>query len=383
MYKNPFSRGELDNRLQAVRAEMARRDVDIAVLCAPENVFYLIGLEHWGYFAVHYLIVPLSGELILITRQMEQACVDNQVVNARFSGHSDSVSAESHLLLELKSLRASEKVVGFEFSSVGFTYSASQAMAAYIDSPSWVDISGLVDDLRLVKSVEEQGFMRQAAAITDVATRATIAAICDGAKEADVAAECLRAMTVAGGSPPGFGPFIRPEWRVAEAHTSWGDGRYKSAESVFLEIAGCVGRYNAPLGRLVHIGSIRDEDAEMAEICANSFNAAFAVLRPGIYACDAYSAWQDVVDAAGMSHYRRHHCGYCVGIGFPPAWVGGNNIRGLRDDSRLALKAGMTFHLMSWFSETGRGNCLISNTVLLGETGAEILTKVPFGPTVL
>jgi len=42
----------------------------------------------------------------------------------------------------------------------------------------------------------------------------------------------------------------------------------------------------------------------------------------------------------------------------------------------------MTFHLMSWFTETGRGNYFISNTVLLGPDGAEVLTQTPYGPHV-
>jgi len=36
--------------------------------------------------------------------------------------------------------------------------------------------------------------------------------------------------------------------------------------------------------------------------------------------------------------------------------------------------------LMSWFTETGRGNYFISNTVLLGADGAEVLTKTSHGP---
>ena len=38
--------------------------------------------------------------------------------------------------------------------------------------------------------------------------------------------------------------------------------------------------------------------------------------------------------------YRRHHCGYLVGIGFPPSWTGGNKVTGLRHDSDLEIKEG-------------------------------------------
>jgi len=383
MHTNPFSDEELATRLNKLRSEMAARELDIAVLSQPESVFYLIGLDHWGYFAPTHLIVPAAGDLVLVTRQMERVTIENQVRNARFAGHSDSESAASKLVGELVALGIAGKRMGFEVETSGFTYQAGQELFEQLGAAEWVNISGLVDTLRLVKSPEEQDLMRAAAKAADAGTEAAIAAIHDGAREADVAAECLAAMTRAGGKPPGFGPFIRPEARIAEEHTSWGDGVYRAGEKVMLEVAGCVSRYNAPMGRFIHLGHIRDEDAEMAEISKRAFRGILDGLKPGVRARDVYDAWQAVVDAAGMPEYRRHHCGYLIGIGFPPSWTGGNKVTGLRHDSDLEIKEGMTFHAMSWFTETGRGDYFVSNCVLLGPDGAEVLTNTPMGPTVV
>lgn len=383
MHANPFTDAELANRLKAVRAEMAARGLDLAVLSQPESVFYLIGLDHWGYFAPTHLIVPLDGDLVLVTRQMERVTIENQVRNARFAGHSDSESAARKLAKELSTIGTAGRRIGLETETSGFTYRAGQELFAHLGAAEWRDISGLIERLRLVKSPEEQVLMRAAAKAADAGTLAAIAAIHDGAREADVAAECLAAMTRAGGTPPGFGPFIRPEARLAEEHTSWGDGIYRAGEKVMLEVAGCVARYNAPMGRLIHLGHIRDQDAEMAEIAKRAFQGILDGLKPGARARDVYKAWQAVVDDAGMPEYRRHHCGYLVGIGFPPSWTGGNKVTGLRHDSDLEIQEGMTFHAMSWFTETGRGDFFVSNCVLLGPKGAEVLTKAPIGPIVV
>lgn len=377
MHSNPFSDEELSRRLAATRQEMAARGLDLVLLSAPEHVFYLTGLDHWGYFAPHVLIVAAEGELVLVTRAMEHVAIRNQVRNATFIGHSDSESAADVVVKHLKGA-SSGKTIGLEAASAGLSYAMGQALKQGIDGASWVDITGMLDEMRLVKSTEEQRFMKSAAVASDAGTQAAINAIHDGAKEADVAAECLAAMTRAGGTPPGFGPFLRPSHRMAEEHTTWGDGEHH--EAVFLEIAGCVARYNAPMGRLVNIGRISDEDAEMANICGEAFDATLRALKVGARAKDVYNGWQSVVDAAGMPEYRRHHCGYLVGIGFPPAWTGGPRVTGLRHDSDREMREGMTFHLMSWFTETGRGNYFISNTVLLGADGAEVLTTTPYGP---
>ena len=377
MHCNPFTDPELARRLAATRDEMARRNLDLILLSAPEHVFYLTGLDHWGYFAPHVLMVPSQGDLVLVTRAMEHVVIRNQVRNATFIGHTDSQTAADVIIKHLAG-KTTGQAIGIEALSAGLSYGMGTTLKEHIDADIWHDITGMLDEIRLVKSPEEQVFMRQAAHAADAGTQAAIEAIHDGAREADVAAECLAAMTRAGSTPPGFGPFLRPAHRMAEEHTSWGDGQHH--EAVFLEVAGCVARYNAPMGRLVNIGGISDEDAQMAELCSRAFDAMLTALKVGVTAKDVYNGWQAVVDDAGMPEYRRHHCGYLVGIGFPPSWTGGPRVTGLRHDSSLEMKAGMTFHLMSWFTETGRGNYFVSNTVLLNPDGAQVLNNTPDGP---
>ena len=377
MHCNPFTDPELARRLAATRDEMARRNLDLILLSAPEHVFYLTGLDHWGYFAPHVLMVPSQGDLVLVTRAMEHVVIRNQVRNATFIGHTDSQTAADVIIKHLAG-KTTGQAIGIEALSAGLSYGMGTTLKERIDADIWHDITGMLDEIRLVKSPEEQVFMRQAAHAADAGTQAAIEAIHDGAREADVAAECLAAMTRAGSTPPGFGPFLRPAHRMAEEHTSWGDGQHH--EAVFLEVAGCVARYNAPMGRLVNIGGISDEDAQMAELCSRAFDATLTALKVGVTAKDVYNGWQAVVDDAGMPEYRRHHCGYLVGIGFPPSWTGGPRVTGLRHDSSLEMKAGMTFHLMSWFTETGRGNYFVSNTVLLNPDGAQVLNNTPDGP---
>jgi Xaa-Pro dipeptidase len=115
----------------------------------------------------------------------------------------------------------------------------------------------------------------------------------------------------------------------------------------------------------------------MASVAHDAFNAVLVAMHPGALFRDVYGAWQAVVDKAGLSHYRRHHCGYLVGIAFPPSWTGGNRVTGLRHDSDLEIKTGMTFHVLSWLMGTGRGDFFLSNSVLLGDDGPEVLTHTP------
>jgi Xaa-Pro dipeptidase len=374
-----FSDAEFYGRLAAVRAAMDQQGLFACLVSAPENVFYLTGLDHWGYFAPHILIVPAAGEMIVVTRAMERVTVATQVKNARFEGHLDSETAAERVGLLLQDLGIAHGRVGIEAWSSGMTHGAAERLKQACPQAEWVDVSELVDELRMVKSAAEQDLMRAAARVSDAAAAAAIDAVRPRASERDVAAACQQATIAAGGTYPGFGPFIRSTSRLGEEHTTWGDAQFSRGDSVFLELSGCVARYHAPLGRLVHLGAAPNDARTIAKICADAFDAACAALRPGALFRDVYAAWQRVVDAAGLAHYRRHHCGYVVGIGVPPSWTGGQKVTGLRHDSELSVKTGMSFHVLSWLMGTGRGDFFLSNTVLLGDGGPEVLTRTPAG----
>ena len=293
MNRNPFSDGEIDARLARFRAFLAEARLDAAVLSSPENVFYFTGLDHWGYFAPHLLIVPLERRPVLVTRAMEVVAVETMVRSADFRGHGEDESAADVAADALRDLGLAGRRLGFEAWAAGLSYGLGCALQAQA-AADWRDISGAVDRLRRVKSPEELALVRRAAGVTDAATQAAVAAIGDGVPEREVAAACLA--------------------------------------------------------------------------------ATLAALKPGRTAHEVYSAWQHTVDEAGLAHYRRHHCGYLVGIAFPPSWTGGNTVTGLRRGSDLLIEAGMTFHLMSWLMGTGQGDFCLTNCVLLGAGGPEVLT---------
>ena len=72
-----FSTEEYEQRLTALRQEMAERGLDGCLVTTPENIYYLAGLSHQGFFAYHVLLVPRSGQLTLITRAMERITIED------------------------------------------------------------------------------------------------------------------------------------------------------------------------------------------------------------------------------------------------------------------------------------------------------------------
>jgi len=369
-----FPRPELDARLANVRVAMADRNLDGLLIASPENIYYLTGLDHWGFFATHVLVVPRDGGMALITRAMEGITVENQIDNARFYGHADYEEPSDHVLKAMGDLGLASGRLALEERTLFLTPHVSRLIKEGAPQADWQDGSGIVDQIRLVKSPLEMDYTRLAAKASDAGTLAAIEALHDGVSDYEVAAECHRAMCLAGSEYPGFGPFIRPTTRLGEEHTTWRGETFRNGDAVFLEIGAAYRKYQAPMGRLVYVGEAPDGVEKSVELAINAMNAIASAITPGAKAGDAYAAWREVARGGGLIGYERHHCGYLVGIGFPPSWTGGSKVTGLAPNSDLELQVGMSFHLHSWFTNTDCVDYFISNAAMLTDEGCEILT---------
>ena len=56
-----FPEVEFKERLQRLRTKMRAQGLDGCLISAPENIYYLTGLEYQGFFAYTLLVVPLDG----------------------------------------------------------------------------------------------------------------------------------------------------------------------------------------------------------------------------------------------------------------------------------------------------------------------------------
>lgn len=420
-----FPPEEFQQRRQCVRETMAERGLDACLIASPESVYYLTGLNHQGYFAYQLLILPIEGTPILITREMERATVRDQVPDVRHVGYADGAAplpppANQNADLTMSAPMADHSVGGLQpwSASLGMVvrsgegpardasnpihvtcdaiceiglgkgrlgiekdcsflpYRIADGIVSQLPDADWQDASSLVDNCRVVKSPLEVACVRKAAALSDSMMLTGIAAAGAGAEEREVVGAIYQAMFRRGGTYPAFVPLVRSTHTLEHEHGTWDDRRLRQKDVLFMELAGCVQRYHAPIGRLVHIGKAPARSKTIHAVCCEALDSAVAAIAPGVTAGEVYAAWKRPVERAGLEHYHRHHCGYSVGIGFPPSWSGSGVPVGLRAGSNLELRPGMVFHVLSWLLRTGRGDSFVSDTVVVTERGSEMLTTV-------
>ena len=420
-----FPEAEFQERRDRVRRSMAEHGLDACLVASPENIYYLCGLDHMGYFAYQMLVLPLDGEPILITRAMERATVADQVPDVHHIGYSDGVAplppaqdrrsdlefigpadnengdglkpwsmsvgvpvreldtgqprgtAAIRTTAEaLKEAGLGKAQLGLPKNSSFLTPAIAEGIMDALPDAKWSDASGLVDDCRIVQSPLELKCTRRAAELSDSMMLASIAAAGRGVNKREVMAAIYDAMFRRGGTYPGFVPLVRSTRTLSHEHGTWEDIKLKRDDLLFLEMAGCIRRYHAPMGRLVFIGKAPRRAERINGVCREAMHAAADRIAPGVKAGEVYEKWQEQLNNAGLSHYHRHHCGYSVGIGYPPSWSGGGVPVGLRAGSEMELQPGMVFHLMSWLLRTGAGDSFLSDTIVVTEKGCEFLTTV-------
>ncbi len=368
-----FPMDEYQRRLSELRRRMGERGLDAMIVNTPHNICYLTGFDSVGYYYFNALVIPLEAEPFIVPRLLEDSGVTAYTWLEQSCPYQDFEHPVDKLAEVLGQFSLLDKRIGFEKGCWFFTALQQERLFAKCPHTQFVDASGIVEQGRLIKSEYEIDMMRKAARTTEAGMRAGIAAVAVGATENDVAAEIQYAMTKAGSEWPAIAPFVASGPRGAIGHATWVGRTIQPGEFVFLEIAGTLRRYHAPMMRTVTVGEIDATLLEGEKVVIEAFNAAVAMIKPGVAACDVDAATRRIIGKSSFGAEQASRVAYSVGIGMSPDW-GEGQILSMQPGETRSLQANMTFHLLPWVQIPGKGGIGITETIRVTETGCEILT---------
>lgn len=367
----PFSVEEFSRRLRLVRETAAARRLDALVINSPENLYYLTGYHSLGYFAHQVLIIPSDAEPCLVVRYIEQSNVWHRswVQNVEiWRDTEDPLSVSERVLAKSK-----PKHVGIEMRSWFLTPAEYHQLTALMPGVRFEDCSGLVETYRATKSPEELAYVRAAAGVSSAAVIAGIEAFATARTDLDVAAAVHHAMILAGGEYPPLPPLISVGTETMLGHNTWSGQPIQRGDIVRMEVPGVVGRYLAPLSRTASRGEPPPSVIERYQVALESLESGHAAMKPGATCAEVYAAFASPYLKAGYEVPSKP--GYPVGINFPPRWVEEGPY--ILPNNHAALRPGMVFHTPRTVRVYGEQSPLISETVVITETGCEALAKAP------
>jgi Xaa-Pro aminopeptidase len=371
----PFDATEYERRQATLRARMEERGLDAVLLSGPENQYYVTGYETTGFHSFpQTLILPRSAPPVLVTRRLEEgnAAAAYQLACRSYRDDEDPADA---LALALRDLGLADKPLGVEKAVPWLTVRLFEGLRQALPRATLIDVSGLVELQRAVKSPAEIAYMRQAAVAVAAGMRAGLAAIRDGANEREIAAVVFPARILAGSHFVRNPTYITAGPRSALAHATWLGKTLARGDVVFLEMGANVRHYDAALIRTAIVGPPSEPLRRAADASLAGLAAAIAAVHAGIPASEVYRATRDAVAKEGCEQFFLHRAGYGIGIEFL-TWIERGGVS-LDAGSPTILQPNMTLHLVPYLLLPGLGSVGFSETVRVTETGCEVLTRCP------
>ncbi|ACM03470.1 M24 family metallopeptidase [Cereibacter sphaeroides] len=369
-----FPAAEFEGRIARLQAATADLGADALVLLGPENIFWATGRQTAGYFAFQALVVPVEGAPVLLVRQLETTGARASTWLADIRAWQDGEDPAAALGSLVRSLGLGR--IAMERGAWFIGQDLSERIAQALAGVALIDGSGVAERLRAVKSPAELSAIRKAAGYAEAAIAASIEACRAGVSENDVAAAMMGAAIRAGSEAMAMEPLVSSGPRSGVPHATWRRRLLEPGDGVFLELAASHDRYHAALMRSVWIGPPPAEAARMMDTAERALDAALAALRPGAPCAAPHEAAQAVIDAAGYTAAFRKRIGYSMGAAFAPDWGEGAILSLFTGVDRL-LEPGMVFHLPATLRSYGDYTVGASETVILTETGIEVLSTLP------
>ncbi len=370
-----FEQSEYENRLGKVRKIMGDRGIDLLLVRDPSNIFYLTGYNTIGFSNYEILFITPEGDLTLLVRYLEKQITFatswiKDVIT--WDDHENPYEVTKNALLSKGWLN---KRIGFEKNNVHIS-AKDYGILKDILAVELIDGSGIVDEVRMIKSPAEIEYLKKAARFTEAGMKAAMDNLAEGKTENEVIAKVYEAMMSVGSEYPSSDPIMTAGWKSGVPHTTFHRYRLQKGDAVLLEFGGVYNRYTAALMRSAVIGDGNPEIKLMYDICAEALQEAINAIKPGVTSGEVDEACRSVIEKAGYYENFRKRTGYSVGVSYPPTWSEGHIMDLKKDDPRV-LKPGMVFHMPPALRKYDKYGVGISETILVTETGCEELTNFP------
>jgi Xaa-Pro aminopeptidase len=228
-------------------------------------------------------------------------------------------------------------------------------------------IGPVIEKLRMIKSPEEVARIRGSVLTNSQAFAKTVPSIRPGVSESSIAAEVEYQMRRFGAERSAFETIVAFGARSALPHAQPTAGRLSNNELVLIDMGSCQDGYMSDMTRVLFLGRPNSRVRKMYRAVAEAQLAALDAVRAGVTAGQVDRQARKILESEGLGKEFVHSTGHGLGLEIhePPRL-------GKRDKTRL--EAGMAITIEPGAYIRGFGGIRIEDTVLVTQTGCEILT---------
>lgn len=374
--------------LESLRARAAAEDCAATVVLNPVSLRYLTGYHSNAYSRPLSLIVPVSGAPVFVVPRLEaaQARILTEIQDVRDyvewedqSRASGAPEAEwEALLIEvLGELELRGRRIAVEETFLRLSVPRARHVRSVIGDSNWVDATGWVEALRIIKSANEVDNHRRAAALAAIGLDAAVAAVDRMLSEREIYAAAASAMLSEAArkfpnDPVAVGGNAIVGHRTASLHLPATGARAGPGDLVFIVLVASVEGSWCELSRTVVVGAApTDQQRHMFQAVARAHIAARGCLRPGVAASDIDVAARRSLAEDGLAEFQPMRTGHGLGMS------GGSEAPQLGAADRTPLRPGMVISIEPSVCIPGVGGVCWADNFVVTEAGADQLSSYP------
>lgn len=336
---------------------LSARALDSLLISSPANVRYLSGFTNPKDGQV---IVNKTGAILLTDGRYTVQAGQESRLPVRIAGREERPQVYAELL---------GGRIGFE--AMGLSYGQLEALRQQAPG-EWVPTYDLIEQQRVQKTLEEIGYIRQAAAVADRAFEHILPFLKPGAREIDIALELEFFLRKNRSEGVAFDTAVVSGARTAMPHGSPSERVLQGGDLVTLDFGAVIQGYCSDMTRTVGIGEVPGELKRIYAAVLEAQERALEAVAPGKTGQELDALARGILEDKGYGQYFSHGLGHGVGLLIHEA-------PSLSKISQDVLEPGMVITIEPGVYIPDLGGVRIEDLVLVTERGYEVLSQTPKG----
>jgi len=352
----------ISQRRARLRERMAAAELDAMLVTDLVNVRYLSGFT--GSNAA--LLIRCDDEVpVLATDGRYRTQAAQQVPDAE-------IVIERACATHLAGRAAAAGVRRLGFESQHVSVEAHLALQHAAGEAELVRAPGMVEALREVKDAGEIAILRLACEAADAALAELVerGGLRPGRTEQQVRRDLEALLLDHGADGPSFETIVATGANSAVPHHRPTGAVLAAGDFVKIDFGALVAGYHSDMTRTFVLGPAADWQIELYELVAAAQLAGREALAAGATLRDVDAAARSVIADAGHADHFGHGLGHGVGLQIHEA-------PGINASAAGTLLAGSVVTVEPGVYLPGRGGVRIEDTLAVGETSCDLLTRFP------
>ncbi|MBN1405464.1 MAG: aminopeptidase P family protein [Candidatus Omnitrophica bacterium] len=340
-----------------LRIKLKAEKIDALFVSYAPNVSYISGFEGKD----SCLIIGRDGTDLFITdfRYYEQA-------KKEVKGY-EVICLNAPIAAAIKGIikKYKFKKLGFESGRISFDRYKSFRLGL---NCALKPVSGLIEQMRLIKSGEEIEKIRKSVKAAKSALNETVKYIKPGMSELEVAGFLEWKLRSAGAQEMSFNTIVASGTNSSMPHAIPTAKKIKKREPIIMDCGCLINGYNSDLTRTILLGRIDAQFKYIYNTIIEAQNRAISSVRPGKTASSIDNAARRYIKQIGFGRYFGHSTGHGVGCEIHEA-------PSISAKNKHLLKPGMVFTIEPGIYIPGWGGVRMEDIVVVTKKSHEVLTR--------